>query len=410
MKRMIMLFLLIALFSSAYATESADAFYIEKGTCFLNENGIVLTINGDPTSQTNWKGAQLVIPIIIENNSDKNIAVFIENSSINRWVCESDLSGNVPAGKKKKSEISFSMEDADISAVSEVEEIEFSIYAYDNNNWFGDKVLPATPPIKLMLPPEEPVETLNENADDQQKTAGESITPQDERVDPHLLEILKTGSTQYTQEEITGGFNPSSLVWNNKRITLSETEWRSVQNLFCNLYYDEGTGYIDLGYDNLFTVENNDLVYDFDGTWLSINRQPVAFYYFNTWEDGDQYIIRGYTPCIYKGNEMYIIIEFSDTVPDGYLAGAVSDIPDPEIKDIDDKAITAIRAEDQIQFLCHFIAYDGLESGTYKLGDKITIGESIEIANTYVNMEKVKMTYCFVDTNGNRYWTPLLTD
>ena len=83
-------------------------------------------------------------------------------------------------------------------------------------------------------------------------------------------------------------------------MTLSGEQWQEVESLVRNVFVDDGEGYIDLGTDSEFTLEGNDLVDDFDGTWLSVNGQPIAYYYLGTEDDGENYAITGYSPAQYR--------------------------------------------------------------------------------------------------------------
>ena len=49
------------------------------------------------------------------------------------------------------------------------------------------------------------------------------------------------------------------------------------------MFYDDGEGFIDLGLDNVYEFdEDGALKGEYDGTWLAINGQPVAYYHMST--------------------------------------------------------------------------------------------------------------------------------
>lgn len=126
-------------------------------------------------------------------------------------------------------------------------------------------------------------------------------------------------------------FDPSRLVWENGRITLDKEQWDLVTSLEMNVFYNDGNGFIDLGMDNTYESEGNSLLSDYDGTWLSINRQPVAYYYLNTVDDGVNYVITGYVPALLNGERVDLILNFdSEHDGDGYIAGAMKHYADDE--------------------------------------------------------------------------------
>ena len=201
-------------------------------------------------------------------------------------------------------------------------------------------------------------------------------------------------------------FDPSQLVWMNGRITLSRQQWNMVDSLVKNVYYDDGTGFIDLGTDPEFTLEGDSLVSSFDGTWLSIKGQPVAYYYLGTVEDGEAYVISGYVPAILNGERVNLILNFDNERPYGYIAGADKVYTDGE-SDTQAKMLIDIGKGDRIQFICDYYDYDRTYRDSYKLGREMILGSETVIENTTIgNRERCRVTYCFTDIYQQRYWTP----
>ena len=196
----------------------------------------------------------------------------------------------------------------------------------------------------------------------------------------------------------------SQLQWQDGKITLSSDQWDLVTNLLVNVFYNDGAGFVDLGLDTTFNLEGDSLLSDFDGTWLSIDRQPVAYYYINTVEEGDDYVISGYVPAMLNGEQVKLILNFDSERPDGYIAGAIKTYTDGE-SDTQAKELIAIGEGDVLQFLCDYFDYDGNYRDTYKLGDQITLGSTVEIANTPIDMSKCQVTFRFTDIYQKNYWT-----
>ena len=202
-------------------------------------------------------------------------------------------------------------------------------------------------------------------------------------------------------------FDAQALVWSDGRITLPKEQWNQVESLCISAFVDDGEGYIDLGMDTTFTLDGDSLVADFDGTWISVDRQPMAYYYLTTEEEGDAYAITGYSPALLNGERVRLMILFDNEHPDGVIAGAEPVYHDGET-DAQAKNLIQIGAGDQIQFLCDYYDYQGNYQDTYLLGDPLTLGEKVEIANSPVGNRPVKITYCFTDYYQQRYWTPSL--
>ena len=204
-------------------------------------------------------------------------------------------------------------------------------------------------------------------------------------------------------------FDANALVWRNGRMALSKDQWSLVDSLVLNVFYDDGSGYIDLGTDNVFELDGDDLMGSYDGTWLSINGKAVAYYYLGTVEDGDNYVISGYVPAILNGETVNLILNFDSERPEGYIAGALKVYPEGETGQ-QSKELIAIGKGDRIQFLCDHYGYDGKFQAYYRLGDEITLGDTVEIANKRISdgRGKCRATYCFTDIYQKKYWTPVM--
>ena len=209
-------------------------------------------------------------------------------------------------------------------------------------------------------------------------------------------------------------FDASRLVWKDGKITLEKEQWDLVTSLLMNVFYNDGTGFIDLGMDTTFETEGNSLLSEYDGTWLSIDRQPVAYYYLNSVDDGDNYVITGYVPAYLtkKGENkntrvlIDLIVNFdSEHNGDGYIAGALYRYGDG-VSDTQSKELIAIGKGDTLQFVCDYFDYEGVYRDTYELGEPITLGDTVEIANTPIDRSKCQVTFRLTDIYQQNYWTP----
>ncbi len=225
------------------------------------------------------------------------------------------------------------------------------------------------------------------------------------------------GTAQYLADN---SFNGAALLWESDgqggyALSLDEEQWSLVTQLDMNLFYDDGEGYVDLGLDNLFSFdESGRLVPDTEGTWISINDQPVAYYHTDTTEDGDSYTISGRVPALLTlpGEEdaqlVDLILVFSDETPGGIVAGAR---PVYGSDETDTLARGLIELEDgmTLQFLCDFYSYEGEYQDSYPLGKPLTVEGELRVSDTYLGGSgSALILYRFTDIYDQSYWTPVL--
>lgn len=204
-------------------------------------------------------------------------------------------------------------------------------------------------------------------------------------------------------------FDASKLTWekNNDTYTmkLSESQWEMVHDLDLNMFYDDGTGYIDLGLDNVYSfTDDGDLIADTEKNWLSINGNVVAYYHTDTTKNGSEQIIRGYVPALLNGERVNLIIVFDDAHPDGYIAGASTDYVNGET-DAVAKNLTELNVGDKLDFICDYYSYDMEYQDSYFIGDQVTYSENMTISNTDVGNGACHILYRFSDIYNQQYWS-----
>lgn len=212
----------------------------------------------------------------------------------------------------------------------------------------------------------------------------------------------------------THRFDSSALQWEvgadgSHRMALEEEQWELVQSLELNVFYDDGEGYLDLGLDNVFSFdEDGALIGDTDGTWLAINEQPVAYYYLNTVEEGENYTITGRVPVMLNGQRADLLLVFDQETPYGYIAGACYDYVEGETETIA-KNLTELCVGDRLEFLCDYYSYSGEYEDSYYLGEAMTVEEEMKIHNVEIQEGKesvMRVMYRFTDVYNQSYWTP----
>ncbi len=238
------------------------------------------------------------------------------------------------------------------------------------------------------------------------------------------VEGIDRNATEYMQDEdafdaesaadyiAANQFIAEDMVWETNEdgqhiMAIADDKWALIQSLQVNMFYDDGAGYIDLGLDNTYEfTDDGRLIGDTDDTWISIDGQPVAYYYENTVKDGDRYTITGRVPCMINDDRANLIIVFDNEHPYGYIAGARYDYVNGETETVA-KSMTEIAVGDVIDFVCDYYTYNGQYQDSYYLGEPMTYKENMEISNTKVDGD-TKITYLLTDIYDQEYWTPVV--
>lgn len=245
-------------------------------------------------------------------------------------------------------------------------------------------------------------------------SGGKSIEGID-RANTSYMEDSEVYDVEEAVEYITlNQFNANDLVWitndqGQHVMALEDNKWDLIQSLQVNMFYDDGAGYIDLGLDNTYEfTDDGRLIGDTDNTWLSIDGQPVAYYYETTIKDGDNYSIMGRVPALLNGDRVNLIIVFDNEHPYGYIAGARYDYVEGETETVA-KSMTELTEGDKIDFVCDYYTYDGAYEDSYMLGEQLTYREGLEISNTDVGGD-TRITYLLTDIYNQEYWTPVVPE
>ncbi len=208
-------------------------------------------------------------------------------------------------------------------------------------------------------------------------------------------------------------FDASVLSWQDDGgklyIPISSDQWELVNSLNLAMYYDDGSGYVDLGLDNIFEIDvTGFLVADVDGSWFSIEDQPVALYVTDCYQVGEEWITTAYVPAFLNGEQVKLEIIFDDDNPDGYIAGARIDYEGTD-NETEARGLIELQAGDKIDFICDYYTYAGEYQDTYYLGEQLVIEDpdNIKLSYTYVGGDYLAM-YRFTDIYGGEYWTEVV--
>ena len=216
-----------------------------------------------------------------------------------------------------------------------------------------------------------------------------------------------------TQFIAANQFDQGQMVWTERSdgtlgMYMSLEQWKLVQDLQLNVFIDDGEGYIDLGLDNVYAfTEDGALSGEYDGTWIAINDQPVAYYHESTVDDGTDYSITGRVPVMINGVRADLILVFDNEHPDGFIAGARYDYRGGETETVA-KSLDSLTVGDELDFLCDYYSYDGVYQDSYYLGDPMTVTEDMVISNVYIDRGAASATYRFTDIYNQTYWSPVM--
>ena len=203
--------------------------------------------------------------------------------------------------------------------------------------------------------------------------------------------------------------DPSRLVATERNgrnvLRLTDDEWSLIQTVELNVFVPDGDGYIDLGLDNTFDWYENDMLLEYDGTWLTLNGNVCAYYLVSDTElDDGSWVTVGRIPALLNGEFVNLRVVFDDANPAGAVTGAYPLYADEET-DVLPKGDIAINAGDTIELLCDYYDLDGSYSASYTLGTKFTVPQSgLSLYNLTLAVGDVDATYRITDIYGNHYW------
>ena len=190
---------------------------------------------------------------------------------------------------------------------------------------------------------------------------------------------------------------------------LAPEQWALVTGVEQNVFYDNGEGYVDLGLDNLFSIDDlGRLQADMDGTWLALNGQPVPYYHETSqYLENGGWIITGRVPALLNGVRVDLLIVFDNEHEDGYVAGARNVYTD-ETETVA-KAVTEIESGAKLQFLADLYDYNQNYTASYVFGKTITVDGEVQVGNVYLpDRSKMLVTYRVTDIYNQAYWTPVI--
>lgn len=223
-------------------------------------------------------------------------------------------------------------------------------------------------------------------------------------------QLLKDSKDYLTDHQL----DPSALVWTEKKgqkvLALEEEQWELVQDAELNVFVDDGSGYIDLGLDNVFSFnDDGDLIGDYDQTWLAVNGQIVAYYMLSSEGTSEDYKILGRIPALLNQQRVNLIVSFTDEYPDGEILGASICYDEETQTQTIARGLLELQEGDTIDFLCDYYDYDRNYQDAYYLGDPLTVTGKLELSNIKMDRTGYIASYRLTDIYHNHYWTPSIS-
>ena len=192
-------------------------------------------------------------------------------------------------------------------------------------------------------------------------------------------------------------------------LSLTAEQWEIINAVELNVYVGDGQGFIDLGLDDTFEYDGNDLLLDFDGTWLTVNGH-IAAYYADT-KEGDEFST-GHIPARLTRTAdgttftqlVYLEVAFDDE-GNAEITGARPMFE--EGSDTVAKGGITIGKGDVLEFLCDYYSLDRSFDSTWTMGEPLKIGDA-GLSLEYLALENtnISVTYRLTDIYGNHFWTP----
>ena len=218
-------------------------------------------------------------------------------------------------------------------------------------------------------------------------------------------ELIADKAVNISANYLDPGRIAASYSGGRQVLSLSDEEWELVQTLELNLFVDDGEGYIDLGLDNVFEMDGNELILEHDGTWLCVDGQVAAYYLVSDTQNADgSWTTVGRIPALLNGEFVNLQLIFDDNNPYGAITGAYPLYENGETQ-TQAKGLIPLCPGDRVEFLCDYYGYDGSYSASYTLGTGFIV-ESTDfyIENLRLNADNIVASYRLTDIYGNVYW------
>lgn len=126
-----------------YGEENAVAFEREAqdtDTVLVDTDDVTVIVTGYEYDDV-WG---YTVNLYLENNTETEVMFSAGDASVNGYMIDPFYADSVPAGRCAFSSMSWYEDDLEENGISDIEEIEFQLKAYDNEDWTGDYFVDET--------------------------------------------------------------------------------------------------------------------------------------------------------------------------------------------------------------------------------------------------------------------------
>ena len=199
-------------------------------------------------------------------------------------------------------------------------------------------------------------------------------------------------------------------------LELTDEQWDAAAMVDLGVYLDDGEGYIDLGNDNAYELDDNgNLIVDFDYKWVAIDEQIVPYFAVEEGEtaDGGWYTY-GIVEAVFTSartgetRDIDILLYWDDKHDGGYVKGYRTS-SDGEGPTQAERNVANFVKGDTIQFVCDYYTYDGEYDDKWLFGDPIVIDSALKVTYEEVGDYDVDVYGHILDVYGNDYYTETLS-
>ena len=201
----------------------------------------------------------------------------------------------------------------------------------------------------------------------------------------------------------------ADLNWKDGKISLTDEQWSLVDSLKMNMFIDDGSGYIDMGKDSIYDIENGSLLAPEDLTWivLSTDKENWVFVpYYDLYQtiDGDNTIYTGRIPVMINGQYANLItmIDDEESTVVGYVFDYMEDV------DVVAKELNEFAEGDEIVPVCDYYNYDGNFLSGFELENKLVVSDGLYMGDMALGDYKTLISYEFTDMYGQKYYSSAL--
>lgn len=190
-------------------------------------------------------------------------------------------------------------------------------------------------------------------------------------------------------------------------LPMSEEAWDVITYIEQWVYLDDGEGYVDLGSDNYYEVdEDNDLIVDFDYYWVALDGMVVPFYAEEeNYGNEESWYTYGFVPAeLNDTDDIEMIVRWDSEHEDGYISGwryAREGLGQAAAK-----GLYSFKPGDRVAVYCDYYTYEGEYEGAYYWGDSIVIGDTLpSVSYEDIGDYTTLVSYMLTDIYQNYYYT-----